>query len=407
MTASASGQEMESGRMPHRLVIVETHPIQYKAPLFRKLAAAPKLDVTVLYAMEPSPVEQGAGFGVSFAWDVPLRTGYRSELLENRARHPSVTTFRGCDTPGIAQRLRELRPDAVLVNGWVVKTCLQALLACRRLGIPCLVRGEANLLRSRASWKHLLHRLLLQQYAGYLAIGAANRDFYRFHRCPEERIFWAPYVVDNDFFSSQAAAHSARRVAIRAALGLAPYTTVFLFCGKLVPKKRPLDLLHAVGLMPPDLRAKAQVLVVGDGELRAECEQATRELGVAAVMAGFVNQSRLPEMYAAADVLVLPSDAGETWGLVVNEAMASGRPAVVSRAVGCCADLIVEGTTGHAFDLGNAAGLAAILAQYVRDPGAAGRQGANARQHLQAFSYQQVVAGILTAVQTCARGAPC
>ncbi len=407
MTAPASGQAMGYGRAPHRLVIVETHPIQYKAPLFRKLAAVPELDVTVLYAMEPSPVEQGAGFGASFAWDVPLRTGYRSELLENRARHPSVTTFRGCDTPGIARRLRELRPDAVLVNGWVAKTCLQALRACRRLGIPCLVRGEANLLRPRAAWKHLLHRLLLRQYAGYLAIGSANREFYRFHGCPEERILWAPYVVDNDFFAAQAAARTARRAEIRAALGVAPQATVFLFCGKLQPKKRPLDLLRAVGQLPADCRARAQVLVAGDGELRAECERAARELGVATVFAGFINQSRLPEVYAAADVLVLPSDAGETWGLVVNEAMASGRPAVVSRAVGCAADLVLPGQTGEVFELGDTAALAGILTRYLREPALAARQGTAASRHIQSFSYQQVIAGILTAVQTCARGARC
>ena len=135
------------------LVAIETHPIQYKAPLFRRLALDPRLDLAGLYAMLPDAAQQGAGCGVPFEWDVPLRDGYRSEVLENRAKHPSVTAFSGCDTPGIEERLRVLRPDAVLVNGWVVKTCLQALWACKRLGIPCLVRGEANLLRPRAGWK--------------------------------------------------------------------------------------------------------------------------------------------------------------------------------------------------------------------------------------------------------------
>ena len=121
--------------MKRKLAIVETHPIQYKAPLFRKLAADPRLDLTVFFAMVPDAVQQGAGFGVPFEWDVPLREGYPSEVLANRAPHPSATTFAGCDTPGINARLREWRPDAVLVNGQVAMEggVLQSPLAGRLL----------------------------------------------------------------------------------------------------------------------------------------------------------------------------------------------------------------------------------------------------------------------------------
>ena len=394
--------------MPHRLAIVETHPIQYKAPLFRRLAADPRLDLTVLYAMLPDAAQQGAGFGVPFEWDVPLRDGYRSEVLENRAKHPSVTAFSGCDTPGIGARLQELRPAAVLVNGWVVKTCLQALWACRRLGIPCMVRGEANRLRPRAGWKHALHRLLMRQYSAWLAIGSANRDFYRFHHCPEDRIFWAPYAVDNDFFAAQAAARAGRRSELRAAFGIPPETVVFLFAGKLEAKKHPADLLEALARLPADLRGRAHALIAGDGELRGDCERLARENKVPVSFAGFLNQSRLPDAYAAADVLVLPSDAGETWGLVVNEAMASGRPAVVSRAAGCCADLIVEGETGQSFACGDVAALAEILGSYVRNPAQAARQGAAAAARVRLFGLGPVVEGIVAAVQGCAGGGlPC
>ena len=386
-----------------RLVAVETHPIQYKAPLFRQLAADPRFGLTVLYAMLPDAAQQGAGFGVPFEWDVPLREGYRSYVLENRAKRPSVTAFSGCDTPGIGARLRELRPDAVLVNGWVVKTCLQALWACKRLGIPCLVRGEANLLRPRAGWKHALHRLLLRQYSAWLAIGSANRDFYRFHHCPEARIFWAPYAVDNDFFAAQAAARAGKRSALRAAFGLPEAATVFLFAGKLEAKKRPADVLEAVARLPADLQPRVHVLVAGDGPLRGECERLAREKNLPVSFAGFHNQSRLPDAYAAADVLALPSDAGETWGLVVNEAMASGRPAIVSRAAGCCADLIVEGQTGQAFDLGDVPELVEAMARYLRNPGLAARQGLAAARHIQSYCFERIAAGIVAAVSASVR----
>lgn len=390
-----------------RLVAVETHPIQYKAPLFRKLAADPRIDLTVFFAMVPDAAQQGAGFGVAFEWDSPLLEGYSHEVLANRAKRPSVTAFSGCDTPGIRERLRKLRPDAVLVNGWVAKTCLQALWACKRLGIPCLVRGEANLLRPRAAWKHALHGLLLRQYAGWLAIGSANREFYRFHRCPENRLFWAPYGVDNELFAAQAATRTGRRNELRAVFGISPGAVVCLFAGKLEDKKRPLDLLAAVARLPADLRSRVHVLVAGEGPLRGECERRACAERLSATFAGFLNQSRLPDAYAAADVLALPSDAGETWGLVVNEAMASGRPAIVSRSAGCCADLVVDNKTGRSFECGDVAALADVLGGYGRDPAAAARQGAAAAERVRAFGLETAAAGIVAAVQACAGRVPC
>jgi len=377
---------------PIRLVVVETHPIQYKAPLFRLLAAHPQIDLTVFYAILPDAAQQGAGFGVPFEWDVPLLEGYPYEVLENRAKHPTVYRFGGCDTPGIMARLREIRPDAVLVNGWVSKTCLQALWACKRLGIPCLVRGEANLLRKRAAWKHVLHELLLRQYAAFLAIGSANHEFYRFHHCAEDR----------------------HRNRLREGFGIPADSTIFLFAGKLESKKNPLDLLEAVSRLPSDLLAHAHVLMVGDGPLRSDCERLVREKSLSVTMAGFLNQSRLPDAYVAADVLVLPSDAGETWGLVVNEAMASGRPVLVSRSAGCCADLVQEGETGHSFALHDVQRLSNLMASYLRDPTCSERQGAAAFRQIQSFCHATIVEGILSALQAVALseqipggGAPC
>lgn len=384
---------------PLRLVVVETHPIQYKAPLFRLLANDPRMDLTLLYAMIPDAQQQGDGFGVEFAWDVPLLDGYRYAMLENRVRIPSVTRFNGCDTPEIYERLRRDRPDAVLVNGWVVKTCLQTLWACKRLGIPCFVRGEANLLRPRVWWKHALHHLLLKQYSAYLAIGTANRNFYRFHHCREDRIFRAPYSVDNEWFAAEAAIRTWRRSELRDRFGIPSDAVVFLFAGKLEPKKHPLDLLEALACLPTDLKNHAHVLVAGDGMLRSECELFASERKLPVTFAGFLNQSRLPDAYAAADVLVLPSDAGETWGLVVNEVMASGRPAIVSRSAGCCEDLVIEGKTGFRFDCGDTATLAQHMNHYLKTPAQAVLHGENAARNIAAYSISKTAEGVLDALQ--------
>ena len=392
---------MGNDKKPCKLVVVETHPIQYKAPLFRMLAERPEIDLTVLYAMLPDAAAQGAGFGVAFEWDVPLLEGYRYEVLENRALQPSVTTFGGCDTPGIYQWLRRERPDTVLVNGWVTKTCLQTLWACRRLGIPCMVRGEANLLRLRAWWKHLGHRLLLKQYAAYLPIGSANRAFYQFHGCPDSRLFNVPYCVDNERFAIAAGQRASRRKELREAFGIPVDTVVFLFCGKLISKKRPLDVIRALQQLSAfqHFSISAFLLIVGDGPLMEECKSAIEANNLPAVCAGFLNQQQIADAYVAADVLVLPSDTGETWGLVVNEAMASGLPAIVSRAVGCCEDLIVEGETGYAFDLGDVDSLAQLMQRYLDEPGLARKQGEMAAKHIEKFSLPVAGDGIVNALK--------
>lgn len=382
--------------MPHRIAFVTTHPIQYQVPIFRLLAGRSDLDLTVLFCHLPDAVQQGDGFGLAFQWDVPLLDGYRYQVLKNVAKTPSVTAFSGCDTPGIKHVLQAGEFDAVVVNGWVVKSCWQTLRACRRLRLPCLVRGEANLLRPRAWWKHLLHQRLVRCYAACLYIGQANRAFYRRHGVPEDRLFSAPYCVENERFEA-AAADLGRRSRARERWSIPADRTCFVFCGKLQAKKHPLELLQAFADAVRQ-GAAAHLLIVGDGELRRECERLIQASGLPVSLAGFLNQSEVVEAYLAADCLVLPSDYGETWGLVVNEAMACGRPAIVSNQVGCAADLIREGETGSCFPFGRWDTLAAQLAHFAGRPAELQRMGQQARQHIAGFSPHVAAQGIVEAV---------
>jgi glycosyltransferase involved in cell wall biosynthesis len=298
--------------------------------------------------------------------------------------------------------LREGRFDAVVVNGWVVKSCLQTLRACRRLRIPCLVRGEANLLRPRAWWKHWLHRRLVHRYAACLYIGQQNRAFYRRHGVPDERLFFAPYCVENDRFAA-AAEDAGRRVSARQRWGIPDDRTCFLFCGKLQEKKHPVELLQAFAAAIGG-GAAAQLLVVGDGPLRGDCERLARDGRLPVTFAGFLNQSQVVDAYLAADCLVLPSDHGETWGLVVNEAMACGRPAIVSDQAGCAVDLIREGQTGTCFPFGRWDILKERLAEFARPDAPLHKLGQQARQHIGQYSPQAAAAGIVAAASCRKRG---
>ena len=162
--------------------------------------------------------------------------------------------------------------------------------------------------------------------------------------------------MDNGRFAAAAAAARPERDRIREEWGIPAEAFCFLFAGKFLARKRPFDLIEAARRLQHARQGKKiHLLWVGTGELGGELRQAcdlcfdagTKEpvdaptrSGPNASFVGFLNQSEISRAYVAADCLVLPSDARETWGLVVNEAMASGLPCVVSDACGCAEDLV-------------------------------------------------------------------
>ena len=141
-----------------------------------------------------------------------------------------------------------------------------------------------------------------------------------------------------------------------------------------------------------------ELLIVGSGVLEAELRAYSAERHLPVRFAGFLNQTEIPRAYAAADALVLPSGS-ETWGLVVNEAMASGIPAVVSDRVGCREDLVDEGETGYSFPMGETGELADRLARLASDRSHAAEMGKEAQRRVFAnFSIERTVNGTLSAV---------
>ena len=387
-----------------RVALFATHPVQYHVPWFQQLAVVPELDLKVFFGLLPDAAQQGVGFGVGFQWDIPLLDGYRWELLPNAAKTPSLGAFGGCDTPEVGRVLRDWRPDAALLTGWQSRMLVQAWWACVRLGIPRIIRGESNHLAPRPAWKQFGHRLWLKGFDRFLAIGQANRAFYREAGIPAGRIHDCPYFIDNQRFATAAAELRSRRAELRRDWGIPAEAVCFLFSGKLIPKKHPLDLLRALGQAVRS-GARAHALMVGSGELLEPARALVERERLPVTFAGFLNQSEIVRAYVAADCLVLPSDTGETWGLVVNEAMACGLPALVSDQVGCGPDLILEGETGGLFPMGDVAVLAARLAEFAADPARLPAMGERARRRVLAdYSVERAVEGTLAAVRAVAGG---
>jgi len=344
-----------------RLAIIASHPIQYYAPLFRALAQ--RLDLMVFFAHRASPSDQAkAGFGVAFDWDVDLLSDYDHHFLTNVAKMPGLDHFRGCDTPEIGDRLKQGCFDAVLVQGWNLKSFLQAVFSAKCLGLPVIARGDSHLGTSRSALKRVVkastYPALLGLFDAALYVGERSRAYWKRYRYPSSRLFFSPHCVDADWFAARATAEA--RGALRGQLGISPELSIALFAGKLLSFKRPLDLIAATALLRKEGRDLG-VLVAGAGPLEREMSSAANAAGVALHLLGFCNQTAMPAAYAAADLMVLPSDGKETWGLVANEALACGRPVILSDAVGAAPDLVGDGTTGRFFPVRDTVALAAAI----------------------------------------------
>lgn len=347
-----------------RLAILTTHPIQYYGPLFRELAR--RLDIEVFFAHRASPEEQArAGFGHPFDWDLDLTEGYAHAFLANVARVPGVDAFLGCDTPEIGDRLRQGGFDALLLTGWASKTYLQGLYGAKRIQLPVIVRGDSHLGMPRpwatSRLKACLYPAFLRLFDAAAYVGARSRAYYAHFGYPARRLFFSPHCVDTERFA--AGATRTARAGLRAQLGLGEATPVALFVGKLIRRKRPLDLVDACARCR-DRGMPIEVMVAGSGPLDDALAASAAAAGVPTHRLGFRNQTQLPEVYAAADCTVLPSDI-ESWGLVANESLACNRPVVISDACGCVPDLTQDPAAGEAFRTGDPEALAAAMTRVI------------------------------------------
>jgi glycosyltransferase involved in cell wall biosynthesis len=349
--------------------------------------------------MQSATEQADAGFGVPFDWDVDLLVGYRHVFLRNVSASPSVNEFRGCDTPEIAEIIQRERFDAFIVNGWYLKSFLQAARACRHAGIPVFIRGDSQLGMSQSLLKQVVkqvtHRLLLRRFDGFFYVGQRNAAYLEHYGARRDRMFFVPHFIDTASFAGRAAEALPRREEIRRSWGASSQSIVALFVGKLIEKKRPGDLLRAVATCTGQ---DTIAVFVGSGELENDLRNAAKRLGVNAVFEGFKNQSELPLHYVSADVLVLPSNGDETWGLVVNEAMACGLPAIVSKAVGCEPDMIEEDRTGFSFPLGDTKALTERLGR-IEEKKRSGHDWQPAlRTKLATYSLETAVSGTMRAI---------
>jgi len=248
-----------------------------------------------------------------------------------------------------------------------------ALARARGVGYSLFVANTRFDQRPESAAREFLKRRMLRQARSLLVTGPLQRE-YALVYAPQAQVAVIGNPVDPSRLAG-AAGHGSR-ADLRRALGWSDGQVVLLFVGRLEPEKDLATLVQAAA----ELRAGGDdvvLSVVGAGSVEEELRGLATELGVPADFRGFREGRELADLYATADVFVLPS-ASEAWGLVVNEAMQAGLPVLVSDRVGS-RHLIAPGVNGETFPCGDASALAAKLAPYVRDPrrrvdaGAAGR----------------------------------
>jgi glycosyltransferase involved in cell wall biosynthesis len=385
--------------MPPRVIAVASHPIQYQIPWFRELAQEAGIDFSVLFVQRLESHQQGQGFGLAFDWDIPLLDGYRWQQVPQVRGRRGLDGFFSARIAGPLALLRRLNPDVILLTGWHTWSLVQILLAAWWAGIPVIMRGDSNALRMRPWLTRVFHRALLGKCAAFLSVGRANRDFYRSYGVDNTRIFDTPHFVDNAHFSQTAALYAPHHAGLREGWGIAGSAICFCYVGKLEPKKRVLDVLAAMRFAVAQSSKSLHLLVVGAGELLPQAQAFAHEHHLPVTFTGFLNQTEIPSAYAATDCLILASDYGETWGLVVNEAMACGRPALVSDRIGCAADLINEGVTGSIFPFADIRALAALMLRLANEPTSLAIMGERAREHvLKGYSVRNSVVGTMLAI---------
>lgn len=384
-----------------KIVFLNTHPIQYFAPMYQEMSAAGVFDFEVWYCTRHGlNAEVDKQFGKAVQWDIPILEGYPHRFLENHARNPSIYTRWGILNLHIFREIFRLpKKSAVVVFGWNNFTYLAAVLACKLSGHAAFIRSENPFLKEKQRrgfisrlQRRLLQHVLFPMVERFLYIGDQNKKFYQRYGVADSKFIFSPYSVDNNRFSRQAEELSGQRQRIRAELGLPPDKKIILFTGKFIPVKRPLDLVeafHRAGL------TDALLVMVGDGELKNEINAkiAGYHLNENVLLPGFVNQSEISRYYAVADVLVLCSES-ETWGLSVNEAMNFGLPVIVSDMVGCGENLVRDGENGFIFPTGDTGQLAEKLRWILQNDDWRERASYISKKIVETYSYKTTIRNI-------------
>ena len=323
-----------------KIAIITTHPIQYNAPLFKLLAKEKGILLKVFYTWGEASIgpKYDPEFGKEIEWDIPLLDGYNYTFIKNTSKEPGSHHFKGIINPTLNKEIEEWSPHVLWVWGWAFDSHLKAMRYFKGK-VPIWFRGDSTLLDEVKGFlmKKAFRRLFLTWVYKHVDkafyVGTHNKAYFKAHGLKENQLVYAPHAIDNGRFADPKGEFAADAKTWRTQLGIDEGSRVLLFVGKFEQKKNPFFFRKLI----EKTKQKGVVgLMVGNGSLECDLKKNAPEN---LLFLPFQNQSKMPVVYRLANALVLPSQS-ETWGLVMNEALASGIPIVASEKCGGAIDLI-------------------------------------------------------------------
>ncbi len=310
-----------------RLAILSTHPIQYNAPLFRMLHEDDSIELHVFFSKTWDQVKFDPDFQREVVWDIPITEGYL---------HSTHDASKKAGKQDLERTISNFGPDALLVYGWNFPGHM-AMMRKFHGSVPIWFRGDSHLLNPLPFWKKTLRRLTLHWVYQHVDIafpvGKANAEYYLWSGLSKNQLISAPHAVDNNFWERNEHERSEKARTWRKELGIPQDAAIIGFAGKLEPLKQVGHLIQAAMST-----AEAHLVIAGSGPLEKPLKEQAREFDRTHFV-GFVNQSDMPTFYRMVDILALVSYS-ETWGLCINEALASGARCFLSDRVGCHLDVL-------------------------------------------------------------------
>ena len=388
----------------YNLVILNTHPIQYFAPLYSYLNEDPELDITVLYCSDQSlRGEFDKGFNRSIKWDIDLLAGYKAIFLGDNYKKRILSGFFSLICPEVWNVIKKGGYDGLWMHGFSsYLVFIIAFFAAKTSKIPVFIRSDNHLGLERSNYRrflrYILFKIAYKFVDGFLAVGELNRNFYLHLGVPEEKIFSVPYVVDNERFISGSHKEQINKELIRKKYGIKSDKPVILYVSKLTKNKHPDNVIKSMAELQNN-GLDASILIVGSGEMDENLKDLARNLNLKnIVFTGFVNQNDLPEIYSIADIFVFPAE-NEAWGLVINEVMCAGLPLIVSSEVGCCPDLVKEYVNGIHINPRDIKSLTNALRLLIVNSNLRKSMGAESLNIIKKWGYKECKAGILQVLE--------
>lgn len=381
--------------MKKKLAVITSHPIQYHAPLFELLAKRGIIDLHVFYTWGETVMNDhyDPGFGKEVYWDIPLLNGYSYEFLPNTAKHKGSHHFNGIINPTIIDTVENYKPDAILVFGWAFNSHLKVLRHFKNK-VPIFFRGDSTLLGKKSFITSVKRKFFLRWVYGHvnkaLYVGSNNYDYYKEYGLKDTQLVFAPHAIDNNRFSDTLNNFRQRAILIRETNGIKEKDLVFLFAGKIDKIKNPELLIKA--FLKASFPEDVHLIFAGTGPLESllnekyNCKKNLHFIG-------FQNQQTIPSVYHACDVFVLPS-GNDTWGLAVNEAMASSKAVLVSNKCGCAVDLVKKSVNGLIFESGNESELTKALIYFYNNRLVLSAMGKQSKLIIDNFSFERIAVAI-------------